>query len=196
MKSPKACRSGNSFLTAGDLINALDFTAQANDDEVPMGGKADGPGGRTMVPKIRFKSPKSNNNQDKPVVDHIDLIAGDITGKIPTYSPEYANATNPSTRVIKTFTSHDWKYDRDGYKVITYPIKLQRISNSTDLTKWRGVDSAFAVPIMLLAPWKSTSPTIIMTRPKSPSTATTALQNANAWADLWFYSNPIFVNAK
>lgn len=189
-------RSGNSFLTAGDLIDALTFTAQSTGDKVAMGGKLKAQQGKNIVLKIRFKSPAVNNNGDTPVVDHIDLIAGDITGKIAPTDPNYTNATNPSARVIQRFTSADWEQDEDGLISITYPIKFQAISKATDTAKWKGVYFRLRGTNNSI-----TSVEIDQTNPngdpaKDPNTTTTKDQNANAWKDLWFYGNPIFVYAQ
>ncbi|MEJ2477320.1 MAG: hypothetical protein P8Y40_07450, partial [Desulfobacterales bacterium] len=76
-----------------------------------------------MLITIKFKSPDSNWNGDKPVVDHVDLIAGKITGKIDPASSDYTKATNDTAKVIATFTRDNWKVDREGYIVITYRVK-------------------------------------------------------------------------
>ena len=146
-------------------------------------------GKNPVVITIRFKSPAVNNNGDAPVVDHIDLIAGNITGKIDPESPDYTKATNESAKVIATFTAKDWKMDRDGYNVITYRIK--------DLEKnmyfrLRGTNLAV----------NTLSETDADGNPLSDFLATDNLRDEagnpldgadEAWADLWFYSNPIFV---
>lgn len=191
----QALRSGNSFLTAGDLINALDFTVQSQGSTVPMGGELFAHRGRDVVVTIRFKSPEKNNNGDPPLVDHIDLIAGDITGRITPTDPNYTNATNPSANVIRTFTASDWVQDEDGYNVIRYRMKLDRISSSTDPARWQGVYFRLRGTNNAL-----TSAEIDQTNPNhdpalDPSTGTTSDQNVNAWKDLWFYANPIFVYA-
>jgi len=81
--------------------------------------------------KIKFKSPGTNNcvvgdaitSCAAPVVDHIDLIAGEITGKIDSSSSDYTDATNPSAQVIASFTSKDWEKDEEGCNVIIHHIR-------------------------------------------------------------------------
>lgn len=195
-------RSGNSFLTAGDIINALEFTAQSTGNKVAMGGELKAQRGKNIVLKIRFKSPAVNNNGDTPVVDHIDLIAGDITGKIQPTDPQYTNATNPSTRVIKRFSAVDWaQKDENGWNVITCPIKFQDISNETDQAKWKGVyfrlrGTNNALGSVEIDQANCQDGVGNCDPARDPNTATTAEQNVNAWKDLWFYSNPIFVYAQ
>ena len=77
-----------------------------------------------LVLTIKFKSPSVNNSYRRHFRgDHIDLIAGEITGKIDPSSPDYTKATNDTTKVIATFTAADWHTDPDGYQVITYRIQ-------------------------------------------------------------------------
>ena len=114
-------RSGNSFVVSGDLINALDFTIFDRSypkNRATMGQelvlRKNKPGIRIV---IRFKSPDVNNNGDPVRVDHIDLIAGKVTGKVDPSSPNYTNPTNPTTKVIATFTENDWR-EIHGWKTI------------------------------------------------------------------------------
>ncbi|MFE4077457.1 hypothetical protein [Peribacillus sp. YIM B13477] len=61
-------------------------------------------------------------------VDHVDLISGEVTGKAEPGTPAYNKATNDTTKVVKRFTSKDWKTDRDGFHAITYKVKPIRIN--------------------------------------------------------------------
>ncbi len=124
-----ALRSGNAFCVHGDLIKALDFSAQNRSSSATIGERLTMRKGDQLKIKIRFKSPAFNNNNDPVMVDHIDLIAGDITGPVAptlpdgTPNPEYAKDTNESTRVLATFTEKDWQKDCDGWNTIVYHIK-------------------------------------------------------------------------
>lgn len=180
-------RSGNAYFVHGDLIDHLEFTAAGNSGEASMGDELyirdRGRRTESLMITIRFKSPAVNNNGDAPVVDHIDLIAGKITGLIDPDSADYTKATNESTKVIATFTAKDWKTDRSGYKVINYQIK------DLDYDMYfriRGTNLAVNTP----------HETDAEGNPLSDFEATDylGLDGApEAWADLWFYSNPIFV---
>ncbi len=136
--------------------------------------------------KIKFMSPETNNNGDTPVVDHIDLIAGHITGLVSPDSPDYTKATNETTKVIATFTSADWEVDEDGYNVITYPVKGL---DKSMYFRLRGTNQPVNAPFE----------TDEMGNPLADSLATAGLGldgAEEAWADLWFYSNPIFVKVQ
>jgi hypothetical protein len=184
-------RSGNSFHVMGDLVTALEFTATSRLRQASMGedlNLTDWPWlNEPLVLTIKFKSPETNNCQvigdmtscAKPVVDHIDLIAGDITGLIDPSSPDYTKATNESTKVIATFTAKDWRKDRDGYNVINYRIKDMdknmyfRLRGTNMPPNTPGQTDAYGNPLL--------------------DTAGTVHGAQEAWNDLWFYSNPIFV---
>jgi hypothetical protein len=180
-------RSGNAYFAHGDLINALEFTAYGQTGKAVMGQEmhiknrrwGKGP----VLITIKFKSPALNNNGETPEVDHIDLIAGKITGKIDPASPDYTKATNDTAKVIATFTQDNWKVDREGYNVITYRVKDL---DESMYFRLRGTNLAVNTP----------SETDADGNPLSDFLATDNLGldgAAEAWADLWFYSNPIFV---
>lgn len=182
----------------GDLINALEFTAESHMKEVPMGGVfsiENRPWSREpLTLTIKFKSPATNNcvadgtfvtSCAKPVVDHIDLIAAEITGPVsPTLpngspNPDYVKATNENTRVIATFTSEDWRKDREGYNVIHYRI---RDLNRNMYFRLRGTNMPSNTPDQTDA---DGNPLLDSAGPVHGA--------QEAWNDLWFYSNPIFV---
>jgi hypothetical protein len=75
--------------------------------------------------------------------------------------------TNPTTRVLARFTSENWK--RDGaYRVMTY--RMEDIASDTYL-RVRGTNGEEMEP-----------------KPDPPG--------EDPWSDLWFYSNPIFLNIR
>jgi len=64
---------------------------------------------------ISFKKPARNNRGDTVAVDHIYLVAGEMTGRVSrllddgaTPNPVYGKDSNETTRVIATFTGNDW----------------------------------------------------------------------------------------
>jgi len=177
-------RSGNSFHVMGDLINELQFDAQARSRNATMGQTLQIRPGEDVTIKITFNSPSINNNGDTPVVDHIDLIAGDVTGLVDPESAEYSNPTNPSTRILKTFNASNWEVcDEDGSRVMVYHLK--NVSNSMYF-RLRGSN----------VPPCTEYETDCQGNPLADSLATENLGldgAAEAYADLWFYSNPIFV---
>jgi len=185
-------RSGNSFMVEGDLINALDFYVvdRSNYDNFASMGedlklkktRKSAPGVNIV---IRFKSPAVNNNGDAVQVDHIDLIAGDITGMVPPGDPNYTNATNSSTKVIATFTEKDWQESK-GWKTIAYSLKNM---DKSMYFRLRGTNLAPSTPYETDEQGNPLLDTL--------ATDNLGLDGAEeAYADLWFYSNPIFVKVK
>lgn len=186
-------RSGNAYFTHGDLINFLEFEAQNTNQKVSMGGEMDAQGViKNLKLKIRFKSPEANNcvvdgnyitSCAKPNVDHIDLIAGEITGMIDPKSPDYTKATNPSAKVIATFDSKSWEKDADGYNVIVYHIKD---INTNMYFRLRGTNLAPNTPNETDKFGNPLADALVTINDKIDGAQ-------EAWNDLWFYSNPIFV---
>lgn len=179
-------RSGNVFAVHGDLINKLDFSARS----LFKGPKDTASMGETMKIKkgsgirftIRFKSPKVNNNGDNVTVDHIDLIAGDVTGMATAGTPAYSKDTNESTKIIARFDNTSWEKDEDGWTVIKF--YFNNVSNNMYF-RLRGTNLQINTPNETDA---DGNPLI------------DDLQGTNdgqkAYQDLWFYSNPIFVEVK
>jgi hypothetical protein len=182
-----ALRCGNSFCALGDLINALQFSVKAQDETATMGETLQARAGQDVKVAIRFKSPHCNNRGAIPVVDHIDLIAGSVTGKISPTLPDGATPNpaysqiNSDAKVIARFTSANWEVDEDGWKVIYYRVKVD-----TDMFfRIRGTNQS-PVDGRLDRRNHNLDP---LADPLGANT------EAAAWADLWFYSNPIFVRA-
>ena len=195
-------RSGNSYFVHGDLINHLEFEAQDGWKQATMGEELKSHGKiKNLKLTIKFKGPMTNNcgtsdaslECTRPMVDHIDLIAGEISGKVsPTLpngdpNPEYTKNTNETTKVIASFTDYDWKVGRDGTHTIVYHIKDVKKDMYFRL---RGTNLACGTP-------NETGPATGLGTADYCNPLPDALTAPNtaqkAWDDLWFYSNPIFV---
>lgn len=210
-------RSGNSFIVQGDLIDELQFSVQcqqqkqkiATDREVLMPQEPEIAGtarmGGTLEAKeecdpemtIRFRSPSKNNNGNKVAVDHIDLIGSEVRAKAPkfladgvTSNPDYDGEINKSIRIMASFTRKDWKEELPGqdekettggnnWQTIVYQIPhLDR-----DMYfRLRGTNLGRAVKNETDGQGNPLSDELL-----APNT------QDKAYADLWFYSNPIFV---
>ncbi|WP_339256808.1 S-layer homology domain-containing protein [Paenibacillus sp. FSL R5-0713] len=192
-------RSGKSFSVFGDLINALDFTASGAGNQVEMGEDLNVTQGDEVELKIRFKSPATSNNYENPinngasagqvpVVDHVDLIAGDVTAKAEKGTAAYTKDTNDSTQVLATFTSNDWTTDAEGYNVITYKIQA---ADQDKYFRLRGTNLGMNVTGETVNGEPQLDPK------NTTADATTRFNQINEsnYRDLWFYSNPIFMSA-
>ena len=162
-----------------------------------MGGTLEAQGECDPLMTIRFHSPSKNNNGDTVTVDHIDLIAGEVRGKTPRFladgvtpNPGYESEINKSSRLMASFTRQEWKEEPPGqeekraadggnWQTIVYPIPhLDR-----DMYfRLRGTNLGLNVK----------NETDKEGNPLSDELLAPNSRN-KAYADLWFYSNPIFV---
>ncbi len=191
-------RAGRSFGVFGDLISALDFSASQGAGTATMGQELTAGAGQTVTVKIRFKSPPVNNYQRPvnsgnlgnmvPKVHHVDLIIGDVGAKAAPGTAAYDVATNPSTRVLKRFTSQDWTLESDGYYSVTTTLTASR----NQYVRLRGTNLAEDV-----AGLTSGGEPLADQRISTTDNATRHDQiNDRNYGSLWFYSNPIFVTVK
>lgn len=163
-------RSGNMFLVHGDLIDSLNFYVSEGTAAADMGNTLTTTSSTATV-TIRFTSPATNKHGDSPALDHLDLIVGSVTG--------VKQDTNATTRVVKTFRPADWGGGAKG-GTITYAL--------TDLTgkqylRLRGTNLAAGVA----------GQTDAQGNPLVDNNGQNSNTEADAWADLWFYSNPVFI---
>ena len=180
-------RSGNSFIVLGDLLRGLSFTVQRGGQTVGMGGTLAGGGGEVRI-DIRLRVGGVNQHGDRVKVDHLDLIAGEVSGVVSRYladgvspNPAYARDGNATAKVIATFTAQDWRDDGDGWLSMVYRLPEVRQASYFRL---RGTNLGRGVAGETDGEGNPLSDTLM-----APNT------EAKAYADLWFYSNPVFVSA-
>ncbi|MEC0227826.1 S-layer homology domain-containing protein [Paenibacillus alba] len=194
-------RSGKSFSVFGDLINALDFNIEGNGAKLEMGAanpQVTMKEGDHLQLTIRFKSPQTNNYEVPvvngspanlaPKVDHIDLIAGDVSDeKAEPGTGAYDKDTNDSTKVIASFTNSDWTTDEEGYNVIHYDLGAAK---KNQYFRLRGTNLGKNVPGETDAEGNP-----LLDPKTNDADDNTRFNNINDrnYKDLWFYSNPIFV---
>jgi hypothetical protein len=191
-------RSGKMFSVYGDLINALDFNLASKDDRKEMGGELKVVSGDKVTITIRFKTPARNNYEKpvdsgtpaniKPVVDHVDLIVGDVGAKAAAGTAAYNVATNASTKVVKRFTSADWKVDADGYFSISY----ETVASRNQYFRLRGTNLGADVAGLT----QNGEPLADQRTGTTDNTARFNDINDRNYRSLWFYSNPVFVTVR
>ncbi|MDA8216125.1 MAG: hypothetical protein M0Z94_00755, partial [Dehalococcoidales bacterium] len=170
-------RSGNCFMVHGNLIDGLDFTIKSKGEVATMGARhLQATKGANALVKIRFRSPGVVK------VDHVDLIAAGFGAKIDPSSSHYGDDANPSAAVVATFTSRDWEY-KDGWCTMTFPVKKL---DGNQYFRLRGTNLARGVS----GQTDSDGNPLMDEDGNGTNTA------EKAWQDLWFYSNPIFVDVK
>ena len=180
-------RSGNSFSVLGDLIDSLAFTASARGGVATMGETLRVERGDRVEIAVAFHSPETNNNGNAPRVDHIDLIAGRVTGKAKPGTRAYKRDTNPTARVAALIAAGDWtcenglcraKFDAGA---VDGPMYF----------RLRGTNLPRSTPGETDEEGNPVSDDEACGEDQDPPKCNT---REKAYADLWFYSNPIFVD--
>jgi len=197
-------RSGNSWVVTGDLIDSLSFTIGT----ASMGGNYTTDQDNVTI-NTRLRDPQGKNNNtcggsDTPELHHFDLIAGVVTDKISPpvnvpadgitgYSDAYKKDSVETTKVIarfgKTAAPADpcgiettaWADEGNGMISISYPVKL---TEGKMYFRLRGTNQ----PLNTLNETDACGNPL----PDSLMYPNTAVK---AFADLWFYSNPVFVTS-
>ncbi|WP_328501081.1 phosphoesterase [Streptomyces sp. NBC_00457] len=143
-------RNGRIWVGTGDLITGLDLTASNSGKRAAMGESLTvSSRGRTDVDiEIRFRPLEGKNgNGDRPEVQRVDLIVGQITGP----SASLDTDTNPTTKVVARFGPRDWRKQGKDY-VIRHTLR----NVETDLyARVRGTSTDEAEPLAdsLESPW-------------------------------------------
>jgi hypothetical protein len=158
-------RSGQIFVTTGDLISELFVTASNAQHHASIGGEIRVEKGQRVELEIKLLDPKQANfSGNQPSVSRVDLIVGEISvGEISGKQTDVNSNNNPSTRVEKRFSPKDWRVEGEYY-VMNFSLEI----NSSSYVRVRGTNTQELEPL------------------EDPG-------GENPWDDLWFYSNPIFI---
>ncbi len=175
-------RSGNSFAVQGDLIDGLRFTAGHGAQSATMGQTLKVRKGSDVHVTIQFRVPAANNNGDRPKVDHIDLIKGAYGPKAAPGTAAYYAETNPTATIQARFSSNSWRSQRDSRSWYTVKYVLKDVDRDTYL-RLRGTNLGLNVPNQTDAEGNPLIDDLVGEN-----------DAAKAYADLWFYSNPIFID--
>ena len=196
-KHDKAMMGETLVVKKGDLVKIkikVHDPVEANNCPLDM----DNP----SLTQVGISQPLSN-----PVLDHIDLIAATVTGNVPMTNADDIVATDYQTdaEVIATFKRHGG-IDKDSY--MTYVTKLEVTDDM--YVRLRGTNMPAGVPFETdeagnpLADSEANDAIYANMDPAGLEAqlfeGTTIATNskldevAEAYADLWFYSNPIFID--
>ena len=183
-------RSGNSVSVEGQLIDGLDFRASADEASATMGGTLEVDDDESYTITIKFKDPDGDNNHgDNPVVDHVDLIAGEVGKRYIPRDKEYLTKdTNSTTTVVASFDADEWVVDEDGWNVITYEVAA---ADKDMYYRLRGTNQGIGVPGQTD---EFGNPLADYLEDGGTAANPTENDDVRCWMDLWFYSNPIFVD--
>ena len=156
-----------------------------------------------------------------PVLDHVDLISGNVTGYVdPANLASYAGAwsankgtpaaVNASTKVAKVFDKTGWTAAADGTLTMSYRVSGVKASQyfrlrgtnlpanvpyETDANgnPAKDFDSAGNIACADAACPAHLALAVAGNKASLAVGAKTSSYDVAAWADLWFYSNPVFV---
>jgi hypothetical protein len=236
-------RSGNTWNVMGDLITELEFTAKSKGKTAMMGQTLKVKKGKAVTIKIKVLDPETPNfcpfdfnnpslaqigieqPLNMPELDHIDVIAGTITGNVPTTNEADPAATDYETdaQVIQTFY-REYGKDKKGY--MTYVMKIYPKNDM--FIRLRGTNLPAGVPYETdelgnpLADFEANDNiynlmqyaeegyqglgfekgitnkllNLMLIDDLRISTTDKLDDVVEAYADLWFYSNPIFIKVK
>ena len=182
-------RSGNGFVSMGDLVTNIRFTVNG----IAMGATA--PAAEKALIKIAIYDPQEQNHNSygdytHPSVDHLDVIMGTVGPKAKRGTPEYSLDKVSTTMVIARFDAHGgakdskgivskkWTDLGNGWKVMSLEIPIKedcyfRLRGTNNPLNTPGEVDAAGNPLHDFEKQNSTEKT---------------------FADLWFYTNPVFMN--
>jgi hypothetical protein len=216
------------------VVNALDKSGEVRIDGcATMGEKLVVRDRQDLLVAVAVRDPQGTNNApyafpnpslkqvnitqpvNAPVLDHIDLIGGDVTGYVsPADTARYAGvegtpaASNSSAGIRKVFSAANWKAGAGGVRVMSF--KVSGVQNS-QYFRLRGTNLPAAVPFETdangnplndyeVAPFDQTLPGNVPCNDAGcPAHLRTVAGvkysgvDLAAWSDLWFYANPVFV---
>jgi hypothetical protein len=160
-------RNGRVFVTTGDLISELYVTAESADASPATASV----GGTLVLPRsgdVTVTIRLRVSQSPNPRGDLPQLARVDlILGEITGPVTDRAQDTNPTTRIVRRFTVEDWAEDGE-YRTMT--TRLVDVHHSS-YVRVRGTNTAELEPA-----------------PDPPG--------EDPWTDLWFYSNPIFIEMR
>ncbi len=228
-------RAGHSYSVQGNLIGPdLVYRARANNGPWKTMGQTlvVNPGDKVTV-QMAFSVPASNNSPysfnnpllaqvgiqqplNKPSLDHIDLITGDITGPVSPTSPNYAvpNAGglagakivyNPSAKIAKQVSTKSMKRERGDDGAVRYSFETTFVAGSQPFyIRARGTNIPVATPNVSDSAGNPlvdyNNALVACSDPACPAHMEVDAQgikrvthDVQAYSNLWFYANPIFV---
>jgi hypothetical protein len=167
-------RAGRVWVDHGRLLDGLDVRARVVGSDqlgVPLGGVLHVRAGSTVELTIEVSTASLPNwAQFQPALARVDVIQGAVTGA----AADRDSFTTPATRVASSYDVSG----RTGTIRLTY--RLPHVDQPVYL-RVRGTDGNRSQPGLLGA----------AVDPHGP--AMDVVGDADPWADLWFYSNPIWV---
>lgn len=158
-------RNGRVFVTTGDLIDALFVTVhnQRTGDSADIAEKITATPGDELLLTVRFRDPDGVNFNQEN--PQVNRVDV-IVGDITGPLADRTEDLNPTTRVLQRFYASDWQRSDDGFVTLTMPL---RQLSASSYVRIRGTTNTNELEPQIDPPGE------------------------NPWHDLWFYSNPVFI---
>jgi hypothetical protein len=133
---------------------------------------------------------------NKPELHHVDLISGEITGPIDRGDPHYTDPGNPSTCIIRQVLKEEMIDGQNGWKKFYYIYLAEKGTHR--YFRLRGTNLPPGTPHETSEAGNPLLDSKSGSIPCSAKECTNGKldQDVEAWADLWFYSNPIFIRVR
>ncbi|MGQ4274788.1 hypothetical protein [Terrihabitans sp. B22-R8] len=213
-------------LITGELTYKAEVVGYGAAGTAKMGQTLVVPRGRTVrltlevnLPTGPNHSPYSFNNPslaqigiqeplNRPTLRHVDFIRGNITGPIAPTDANYTNATNPSAGILATFNQSNWQVSGNKRTMV---VTIPNVQNSQYI-RVRGSNLPPSTPVETDAqgnPLNDWDPENLSQGPFVPcldaacpshmmvrNGGKISSYDVAAWADLWFYTNPIFIRVQ
>jgi len=206
-------RTGNNWIAMGQLIDSLKFEACSRGECATMGETLKVHRGQSVDVRLTINDPRGPNKSpykfdnpsllqigvhqpiNEPEVAQVDLIQGEITGPVPSHladgtpNPEYFEPLAPATtRIVQSWDGrgakrtmrYRFRATTDGY------VRARGTNIPAGTPNERDIDGN-PLPDNL-------SDNIACADPDCPPHINGILdKDVEAWADVWFYANPIFI---
>lgn len=179
--------SGKTVAMYGNLIEDLVYFGESDRDRQMMGDNVVTSSGENVTLTVRFKPSEGNpytdeHGIDAPVVDHIDLIGGEMVERAQPGTPEYVLPVNPTTRLHHRFFIDELELDEEGYYTMQYTVE----NVTADMYfRIRGTNIELNSERMD----RDGNPNVDFKRGGGAS-------RGDNNESLWFYSSPIYVDVK
>jgi hypothetical protein len=206
-----ALRSGNTYVVQGQLVDQLKFVACVANRCVTQGETLKVNRGDQVKVKLVLRDPEGNNRSpytfnnpaltqigieqplNAPELAHVEMIAGEVHGPVSPASADYYEPMAPeSTRIVA-----QWSGDNLGDEPIKKMIYGFRAEGDSYI-RARGSNLPPGTPNARdldgnpLADYLRGN--IACTDPLCPPHINGVMdQDVEAWGDIWFHTNPIFI---
>lgn len=220
-----AMRSGNSFTVMGDLIDDLEFTIakKYGRRSVTMGKTLNIRSGSEVTIQVRIHDPEGKNHcpytfdnpslaqvgisqpLNMPELDNVQLICGDVTGPISPADEDYTKATNDNMWPVEVIAKSEMVDEGDGW----YAFEKTVSAEGDFYCRLRGTNLPpdtpnETYPLDTDAPEGPGGPmldseagNILCDDEGCPAHVAGLVDyDVEAWSDIWFYSNPVFVKVR